>query len=157
MTAGTGDLHLTPWAFNTLFVLAIPIIWVAALAMISSSGWREIADAYPAFSDPPPNARRVLWGSMMLGGALTGVNYGSCINGWFSSAGLWLRPSLLFRPFHPMVEIPWSQMQWAEPERRLLWSGVNIGLAREGPDIWLGGRLGRAVLRERGAGEGRMS
>ena len=130
-----------------LFPIVFPLFWVAVLAFIALQGWRSVESAYSATSDPPLSARRVYWGSMSFGGSLMSPSYSSCINAWISETGLWLRPSLLFRPFHPMIFIPWARMASIGSERALLlFRRTRIKLVGDVPDLLLAGRLGRAVL-----------
>lgn len=155
MTGPAGqELPVPPWIVVALFALFFPVLWVAVLRIIASMGWSQVAAAYPAMSDPPPSARRVRWGSMRIGRGVMAANYGSTITGWLSDSGLWLRPSLSFRPFHPMIYIPWARAQSIEEERVFLFKRVRVTLAGDVPELRFTGRLGRAVLEHRREGRG---
>ncbi|ATY32229.1 hypothetical protein [Sphingomonas psychrotolerans] len=138
-----------PAIFILLFLFAFPFFWIAVIGFIARQGWREIAAAYPATSDAPPSARRVRFGSLSIGGKLMSPNYGSSIDGWFAQSGFWLRPFLPFRPFHPMIFIPWARVESVEQERKMLSKAVRVRLAGNMPDLLLLGSLGRAALERR--------
>lgn len=148
MTSAGGQT-IDPAIIVPLALLAFPLFWIAILGIIASAGWRAVAAAYPATSDPPLSARRVRFGSLSIGGKLMSPNYGSSVDGWFAQAGFWLRPVLPFRPFHPMIFVPWARVESIEEERRLLRNLVRVRLAGDVPDLLLLGSLGRAAL-ERG-------
>lgn len=155
MTGPAGqDLVLPPWMGFALFALIFPVFWVAILRIIASMGWSQVAAAYPAMSDPPSSARRVWWGSMTIGRGVMTANYGSNMTGWLSDTGLWLRPSLCFRLFHPMIYIPWARAQSIEEVRVFLFRRVRVTLAGDVPELRFVGRLGRAVLEHRREGRG---
>jgi hypothetical protein len=42
------------------------------------------------------------------------IEYGHCINVRVDERGLYISPTLMFRPFHPPVRIPWRAIH-AEP------------------------------------------
>lgn len=147
-TDGGGEA-INPAIIVPLFFLAFSIFWIAIVGIIASLGWRAIAAAYPATSDAPLSARRVRFGSLSIGGTLMSPNYGSSIDGWFSQTGFWLRPILPFRPFHPMIHVPWTRVVSIEQERKWLRKIVRVRLAENVPDLLLVGSLGRAALERR--------
>lgn len=147
--AAENALPFPPEAFVALFLVAFPLMWVLVLWFIAALGWRRVEAVYPATSDPPLSAPRLTWASMNIAGPLGGANYSNCVNAWLSDTGLWLRPSLLFRPFHPMIFIPWTQVRSVERRRVLLFESVHVELAGDAPDLRLMGRLGNAVLERR--------
>jgi hypothetical protein len=146
MSAAGQGLPVSPELFAALFLLVFPFFWLAIIALIANLGWRKVARAYPATSDPPYSARRWRFVSLNIGGSLRSPNYGSAVEGWTSESGFWLRPFLLFRPFHPTIYVPWAQMHSVERERRLVGERVRVKLAGEVPDLLFVGALGRALL-----------
>lgn len=148
MTSAGGIEAIDPRILVPLFFLAFPFFWIAVLGVIASQGWRALAAVYPATSDAPLSARRVRRGSLSIGGKLMSPNYGSSIDGWFTQTGFWLRPILPFRPFHPMIFIPWTRVDSIEETRRMLSKGARIRLTGNVPDLLLFGSLGRAALEQ---------
>jgi hypothetical protein len=146
MTPAGGHAAIDPAIFVPLVLLAFPIFWIAIVGFIASMGWRALAAAYPATSDAPLSARRVRFGSLSIGGTLMSPNYGSSIDGWFAQTGFWLRPILFFRPFHPMIYVPWTRVESIGQERKLLRKIVRVRLAGNVPDLLLVGSLGSAAL-----------
>ena len=125
---------------------AFPVFWCAVMWVIAAMGWRRLADAYPATSDPPDSARRVNLATLTIGASIRAANYGGVINAWLSPSGLWLRPILPFRPFHAMVFIPWAEVRGVAGERRMGTTRARVTLRRDVPELLLSGRLGQAVL-----------
>ena len=152
--SGATGVLFTAGVVVALFFLIFPLFWCAIVGLIARMGWRRLAAAYPATSDPPYSATRIRFATISIGDAIAGPNYGSSINAWLSETGLWLRPILLFRFSHPMIFIPWAGVQSVESERRFLVSRAHVRLESGMPDLWLSGRLGRVVL-ERGLGKHR--
>lgn len=146
MTGGGEGLPVSPALFFALFAVCFPFFWLAIIGVIANLGWRRVARAYPATSDPPYSARRWRFVSLSLGGLLGSPNYGSSVLAWTSDAGFWLRPLLIFRAFHPTIYVPWAQVVSIERERMLLSSRARVKLAGDVPDILFAGALARALL-----------
>ena len=146
MTTGANGLPVSPALFVALFAIAFPLFWIAISGLIASMGWRGLAASYAATSDPPLSARRIRFASLRIGDSLRAANYGSCIDGWVTQSGLWLRPFLFFRPFHPMLFLPWARIEAVSEEKRFMSSYVRVRLAGDVPDLLLRGALGRAVF-----------
>jgi hypothetical protein len=155
-----NELPVSPALIVGLFLLVFPLFWIAVIGLIANFGWRGVASFYPATSDPPFSARRVRFASLSLGSSFMSPQYGSSINAWLSEAGMWLRPVLPFRPFHPMIYVPWARTRSIESERFLFTNRVRIRMLDDMPDLLLRGALGRAALeaapsgRRGGAAEG---
>jgi hypothetical protein len=148
MNAAAGDaLPLPLGAFVALAVLAFLLFWVALVWLIGQFGWKRLADAFEASSDPPQSSRRIRWGSLtILSSPMRKANYGGCIDAWLSETGLWLRPMLVFRINHPMLCIPWARIQSVTEERIFGFRRVRVALGTGVPDLMLAGRLAQAVL-----------
>lgn len=146
MSAAGQGLPVSPELFAALFLLVFPFFWLAIIALVANQGWRKVARAYPATSDPPYSARRWRFVSLNIGGSLRSPNYASSVQGWTSESGFWLRPFLLFRPFHPTIHVPWARVQSVERERRLVGERVRVKLSGEVPDLLFVGALGHALL-----------
>lgn len=143
---GGEGLPVSPGLFVALFAVVFPFFWLAIIALIANLGWRRVARAYPATSDPPWSARRWRFVSLNIGGSMRSPNYGASVEAWTTDTGFWLRPFLLFRPFHPTIHVPWAQVVAVERERRLIGEQVRVKLAGEVPDLIFVGALGRALL-----------
>lgn len=146
MSPGGEGLPVSPGLFVALFAVAFPFFWLAIIALIANMGWRRVARAYPASSDPPFAARRWRFVSLNIGGSLRSPNYGSSVEAWTSDSGFWLRPFLIFRPFHPTIYVPWAKIVSVTRERQLIGERARVKLAGEVPDLLFVGALGRALL-----------
>jgi hypothetical protein len=146
MNPGGDGLPVSPELFAALFAVAFPFFWIAIIALIANRGWRQIAQAYPATSDPPLSARRWRFVSLNIGGSMRSPNYGSSVVAWTTETGFWLRPWLVFRPFHPTIYIPWARVVSVTRERRLVGERIRVTLAGDVPELLFVGALGRAML-----------
>jgi hypothetical protein len=146
MTTGANGLPVSPELFVALFAVAFPFFWLAIIALIATRGWRQVARVYSATSDPPYSARRWRFVTLSIGSSFGSPNYGSSVMGWTSETGFWLRPFLLFRPFHPTIHVPWAKVRSVERERRLIGQRVRVRLAGDVPDLLFVGALGHAML-----------
>lgn len=143
---GAEGLPVSPGLFVTLFAVAFPFFWLAIIGLIANMGWRRVARAYPATSDPPYSARRWRFVSLNIGGSMRSPNYGSSVEAWTTDTGFWLRPFLVFRPFHPTIHVPWAKVVSVARERQLIGERVRVKLAGDVPDLIFVGALGRALL-----------
>ena len=74
------------------------------------------------------------------------VSYGNCINAWIDSGGLYLQPTLIFRPFHPMLLLRWTQIQSIKERRTLFFRRIVVRMAEDVPELIFYGRLGSALM-----------
>jgi hypothetical protein len=140
--------QISPALFVPLFMLAFVFMWIFVAKILSAFGWSALAEHHIATNEPSPNAKRLLWQSMSIGPGYFAVNYGSCINAWFERDGVFLRPSMLFRLFHPMLFLRWNQIQSVEESNFLLFKKVKLQMAGGSPPISATGRLGREILEQ---------
>lgn len=68
---------------------------------------------------------------MQSGRMRWGVNYGNCLRLGANGQGLYLATLFLFRPGHPPLLIPWSQIRITEKQHWLLGKCVTVTLGRE--------------------------
>ncbi|HMS20247.1 hypothetical protein [uncultured Sphingorhabdus sp.] len=137
--------QISPALFVPLFMLAFVVMWIIVARFLSLFGWSTLAEHHLAVADPSPNAKRLLWQSMSIGPGFFAVNYGSCINAWFEREGMFLRPSMMFRLFHPMLFLRWNQVQSVEESNFLLFKRVKLQMKGGTPPISATGRLGREI------------
>lgn len=129
-----------------LFVPTFILMWVLVARIISLMGWTRLAASYAATNEPSPNAKKLTWQSLSFGPGVMSTNYNSCINAWLDHEGLYLRPSLMFRLFHPMLFLRWNQMQSVEETRLFLFKRIKVQMAGDVPAILAAGRLGQEFL-----------
>jgi len=88
------------------FVL-IPLFWIFISELISRvSGWRALAEAYPALSDPTGPRLRFQSATLRWSSNYTGLVH---VHG--DSQGLYLSVFILFRVGHPPMFIPWGEIR----------------------------------------------
>ena len=96
---------MSDWLTPALICLGFPLVWIGILRFASAvSGWRALAAQYPArepFSGPIRRFEHIRLGWS---------NYQNCVNVGASGEGLYLTLWFLFRPFHPPLFIPWSEL-----------------------------------------------
>lgn len=94
--------------FTNILTWVFPVVFVAMLFFVShklaGKGWTRWHRNYAA-SDEPAGQKM-----MMVSGQFAGGNYSACLNVWLSPEGIYVRPMLLFRAFHPALLIPWSRV-----------------------------------------------
>lgn len=119
--------------FVSAYPLLVPalalVFWFMLMALMSRlSGWAALAEVYPAFESYDGAARRFSSISMeRLKGLPT--NYNGVVTLGADVRGLHLRILLPFRPYHPDLVIPWSDVA-ASKKRFLLAEGVELQFAR---------------------------
>ncbi|OZC01967.1 hypothetical protein [Rubricoccus marinus] len=131
------------------FFVAFPLFWMVVIGLIGKTGWRPLAEAYPA-ERWPARGYKVSWQSGRVGA----VNYSNALNAVATPEGLFLRPSFLFRVGHPPVCIPWAAFVDTAPAMIF---GTRF-ILETGPSLVLYGKLARAVTaaleaRDRASGE----
>ena len=94
------------------FVAAFVLLWCAVLWLVAwACGWRRLAGRFAS--------------SVPFQGAITSfatasirfANYSGVLNLGVSDWGLYLVPMKLFRPFHPPLLIPWTEVEATLSER----------------------------------------
>ncbi|GAB4308617.1 MAG: hypothetical protein Kow0097_09290 [Candidatus Bipolaricaulota bacterium] len=96
-----------PAAFPLLFIASVVGIWIFVTWIASrASGWHRLAQR---FGSPGPFAsvgERVRFASAQMGWG----NYSGALELRASTSGFYLAPIWAFRPFHPPLFIPWSEI-----------------------------------------------
>jgi hypothetical protein len=94
-----------------LTLTSVPLFWlVVCYALSWASGWRDLADVY---EDRGEFVGERFW---MRSGALRLGQYNNCLNFGTNSDGLSIKVFAFFRPGHPPLFIPWSEIT-AEDEK----------------------------------------
>lgn len=107
----------SPAAFALAVILSFVAVWTFVAWIASrASGWHRMTQR---FGSPGPFGsvgERVRFASAQIGWA----NYSGALELRASASGLFLATVWVFRPFHPPLFIPWSDLQ-VHPAR---WPGV---------------------------------
>jgi hypothetical protein len=91
------------------------LLWCAVLALCAwLSGWRRLAAEYPGHRVVGADALR--WASARIGI----VDYSGALSILVDASGLAIAPAWFFRPFHPPLEIPWSDIEVGAPPAHAL-------------------------------------
>jgi hypothetical protein len=101
-------------------VVFTALVWCAVLALSSwASGWRRLARAFgnPSLVAGTP--------TRFLSARIGHVEYSGMLNAGAGDFGLALVPMWMFRPFHPPLFIPWTEME-TEPLADTLSSGMRL-------------------------------
>ncbi len=105
-------------------LLALPaflLLWCGVLFLLARlGGWTELAQRY-ATELPFPDGCRYFVSAQFR--ALT--RYGGCLIAGADAQGIYLKPWLLFRPFHPPLHIPWAEIAVTD-EQQWLWRCVRF-------------------------------
>ena len=94
-------MNVSPYLFFLIFVSGI----VLMLYFFSKRGWADLAAQYrypAAFF-----GKRI--GIVTAG--INGVSYNGCLLMKTNEEGIWMRPVLFIRLFHPAILIPWSELK----------------------------------------------
>jgi hypothetical protein len=119
-------------------------MWMLVCVTLSAmGGWQVLARHYPLLS--PFTGRRFRFRSGRLGS----VNYGSCLTLGAGTQGLYLAVFPLFRPAHPPLLIPWSEVTVREVQV-WLFKQVELEFAKApSATLRLSPRLAQALYRYR--------
>jgi hypothetical protein len=116
-------------------VVFAALVWCAVLAISSwASGWRRLARVFgnPSLVVGAP--------APFLSARIGHVEYSGILNAGAGDFGLALVPVRMFRPFHPPLFIPWTEME-TEPLADTLSSGVRLAFPSvRGARLYISGR-----------------
>lgn len=117
-------------SFAVVFPFLFVGMWCLVLRILSSaSGWMKLAGRFHHPDKFEGKCHHFQSARMKL------VNFNSALVIGVSPQGLYLRPMILFRFFHPPLLIPWAEIQ-AEPVQKLCFTGYRLTF-RSFPDITL--------------------
>lgn len=136
------EFPVWPVYLSPIFFVAL---WVAASRIISWLGWSPLAARF-AFDRPlPDDVKRYGSQSLSIGESLF-ANYNNCVNIWIDQRGLYMRPQIFFRLFHPMLHIRWDQIAKVEVREGFLNRGARLVFRSDTRTITMRGRSGRAII-----------
>jgi hypothetical protein len=106
-------------------------LWFTVLFVISSSFWHPLLTAFPARHDR--KLRRYYMVNAIVGRCRLVLNV------TVGELGLTLAAVPMFRPFHPPIHVPWTEVDIAFPSSRVT---RVVFTRRDFPDLYLFRRLG---------------
>jgi len=96
------------------FAAAFFGMWLMVARRVARNGWTDLVSKHRAQS--APLGKKI--GS--VSGWFPRSSYSSTLTVWIAPDGLFIRPVLLFRAFHPTLLIPWSSVASVSEEKKLL-------------------------------------
>ena len=135
--------RLPPWSLALLFPLLFIAIWLFVIRVIALAGWDHFARRFRTDVD-------AVTGLPKHGGQTgsTGSQYyRHCLDAWVGADALYLRPSGLYRLFHPPIRLRFAEMARVEPRASMRGEGVRIIMAGSDKPLSLYGPAGLAVLK----------
>jgi hypothetical protein len=132
-----------------LFVVFIPLflaVWFLSMHLIAwTGGWHELAGVYGA---ELPMELAHEWRNRQ-GRMRYGTGYNGCLNIAANAMGMQLSLWKIFRPGHPPLFIPWSDVTTAV-ERGTFTEFVRFSFRRAAPTLRLRRDLAEEILRTAG-------
>lgn len=95
-----------------LFPVFFVSLWLFVCFVISFAGWRTLSLHFRAASRPDGQ------NFPMQGAEIGMAQYNGCLSLVVAENGLWMRPWLPFRAFHPPLLLPWRAFESAKTEKR---------------------------------------
>lgn len=94
------------YIFPVLFIS----IWFFMLFILSRMGWADLAENYTYDKyvyGGPFSGKRV----GIISARINSISYNNCLVLKYDDEGFYLRPLLIFRPFHKALFIPWREIK----------------------------------------------
>jgi hypothetical protein len=114
---------MTGIAFAVFFVT----LWTLVCFLIAAiSGWQSLAKRYRTEREFPAHRRGLQSAQMRMR-----AGYNNILTVGSDAEGIYLDVLILFRPGHPRLFIPWTEVQAEEPTR---WLFLAMRTLRLGPD-----------------------
>jgi hypothetical protein len=106
--------------------------WIGVLSLVSAiSGWRKLARSYPAVDTSAPTQDAAPVPRFhFCSASFSGLNYSACLTFAVDRDYLHLATQLPFRPGHPPISIPWSEISATE-KKAFLNSGTVLSFVKE--------------------------
>lgn len=115
-----------PLAVVFAVLIAFPLFWVGLIWLIGAFGWRAVAEHYP--DKPSMSGQLWRWRSLQIE---RGAAYNNGVTIAADSSGIRFSVPIVFRPGHPPMFIPWSDLTITRDRR---WYGAVVRLeARKAP------------------------
>lgn len=128
------------------FVPLFVVTWFLSLQLLAAmSGWRELARVYPAPESMEVSAEWRFRGCSMRYGS----RYNGCLTIATNAMGIRLTLWPIFRPAHPPLFIPWTEIAATEPVHAMFYEAMRFSFARASTTLLLRRPLADEVLRSR--------
>jgi hypothetical protein len=146
--------NLGEWLFFFIPALFV-IFWIAVLNLVARAfGWSRLAKEY-RYALRFDGVKKRFCSGELAGGPFLGLpsNYGLCLTTGSNPQGLYLAVQAPFRPGHPPVLIPWSDIK-PKVERRWYGDSIVFNFERVAPvRLRLASRLARQLVANAGTTE----
>jgi hypothetical protein len=91
------------------FFIVFPLFWTSIIGLIAfSGGWRKLAQAYPVEDTSATKWKHNC--TARLGGPFSIGLYRSSLSVGKDTTHLHLQPMIFFRPYHPTISVPLSDI-----------------------------------------------
>lgn len=122
-------MNPNPQLAGPFFVVAFLAVWFTPLFVFSVlGGWGKLGQRYRRLT---PIAGTTWWLQSAGMHRYFDVNYGSCLIVTVNKDGIGLSVLFPFRPGHPPLFIPWSDVLVAQVKRFVFFSGVRLTFPEE--------------------------
>jgi hypothetical protein len=89
-------------------------MWIFVANRIAKKGWARLAVGHQTLSIP----RGKKFGG--ISATFPETNYSGAINAWITEEGIVIRPSIIFRAYHPPILIGWPFVTFAAEKKEFL-------------------------------------
>ena len=141
-----GMERLLPLFGMVGFPILFVAMWVLVCRIVSLFGWSRLTDRYVARTSPSPSAKSFYWRSISIGSSVFAPGYNGCVNIWLDDTGIFLRPSMMFRLFHPMLFLPWNGVESIEEKKIMIFQQARVQMRGSVPPINFTGGVADALL-----------
>lgn len=140
-----NETHLV-WLFAVGFPLFFAALWLSVMRILSWFGWSKFVTAFGSDRPVPADARRFSMATMVIGRFPGGVSYKNAMTVWLNRGGVWLRPAIFFRMFHPLLHFGWDAVADIEPRKQLWIQAYHLTFRRDLPPMIFAGGAGQALF-----------
>lgn len=140
-----NETHLV-WLFAVGFPLFFALMWLLVTRILSLFGWSKFVTPFGHDRPVPADARRFSMATMVIGRWPGGVRYKNAMTVWLDARGVWLRPVIFFRIFHPMLHFGWDAVANIEPRKQLWIEAHQLSFRRDLPPLTFVGSAGQAIF-----------
>ena len=123
------DALLVPLVIAS-FLVVFPAFWCGVVWLIGATGWRRLAERYPAALRPEATEHRVASATSARIGL---ANYNGVLHVGVSPEGLHLSVMSIFRVGHPPLLIPWNEIEASPPHREWFREVCTLRLGQPDP------------------------
>ena len=123
------------------FLISFPLFWIFVVTLISRMGWHALAERFPA-GDRVTEGESFSMQSLLIGRA---TRYKNCVGVTAAYDGMGLSVMFLFRPAHPPLFIPWSEIEAVEDKQTFLFNCLALKIRNFDKELMLWGSSRDAV------------